>query len=132
MKVVASKKESNVLPLDSESGHSWLLSKDVSADSFNNRFGRRVLGELFRVVFVVHIVSNTNKFPAIIAASEKNHCDTENFRSRDSLQVRSVGLEKELVDTNGDGSDKKRVEFLVILRTIRVSNSKPPFVSWRS
>jgi hypothetical protein len=77
--VVVNENEGNALPLDSEPGHSRLLSKNISADSFNNRFGGRVLGELFRVVFVVHVVSNADKFSAIIAASEKNHCDTENF-----------------------------------------------------
>lgn len=123
VKVVALRKEGNALPLDSEPGHSRLLSKNISADSFNYRLGGRVLRELFRVVFIVHVVSNTDKFSAVIAACEKDHSDTENFRSRDSLQVRSIGLEKELVDANGDGSDKKRVEFLVIFRTTQVSTA---------
>ena len=71
--------------------------------------------KLLRIVFIVHIVSDTDEFSTIIAASKENHSHTEDFGSGNALEVWGVGLEDELVDTDGDGSHQKGIEFLVIL-----------------
>jgi hypothetical protein len=111
------------IPLDSEASHTRLLGKNIPANAVNNRLSRGIGDQLLRVVLVVDIVSDTNKLAAIVAASEKNDGHTQDLGGRDALQVGGIGLEDELVHSNGNGTDEKRVEFLVIFRTgIRVSS----------
>lgn len=81
----------------------------------HNRLGRRFGVELFGVVLIVDVVPNPHKFPSIVAACEKDDSHTENFRSRDPLEIRGVCFKDEFVDANWDGANEKRVELLVVL-----------------
>ncbi len=104
-------------PFDRESCDSWLFSKHVSPYSLNDRLRRRLGVELFRVVLVVHIVANTNELPPVIAAGKKYDCDSKDFGSGDTFEVRSVRFEDELVDPYWDWTNEEGVEFLIMFRT---------------
>lgn len=60
-------------PFNGKSRNSWFLSQDVPSNFLNDGFRGRLIVEFFGVVFVVHVVSNTDKLPAVIAAGEKYH-----------------------------------------------------------
>jgi hypothetical protein len=73
----------------------------------NYRFRRRLCVELFRVIFIVDVVANADKFSPVVATSEENDRDTKYFRSRNPLQVRRIGFEDEFIHSNRNGADKK-------------------------
>lgn len=79
------------------------------------RLGRRVGVELVRVVFVVDIVANAHKLAAVVRARQQNDRHAQNLGIGDALDIWRVGLENKLVDADGDGADKQRVELLVVL-----------------
>ena len=107
-------KTGRIKPFDSESGDSWLFSEDVSSDLLENGLGWRISIELLRVIFVVDIVSDSNKLSAVVGTGEEDDGDAEDFSIWDALCVRWVGLEDELVDANWDGADEEGVELLVM------------------
>jgi hypothetical protein len=83
---------------------------------------RRGIGsQLFRVVLVVNVVAHANEFAAIITASEQNDSDAEDLRVGDTLVIGGVRLENELVHSDRNGTDKQRVEFLILLGAGEVS-----------
>lgn len=67
------------LPLDRKPCHSWLLSQNVPFDAVYHGFGGWLVLQLLAVVFIVHVVANSDKLAAIIRTGEKNHCDAEDF-----------------------------------------------------
>jgi hypothetical protein len=64
------------VPLDGEPRHSRLLCKDVSADSFNDRFGGWLIVHLLIIVLIVDVIANAHKLSAIVRACQKNDRDT--------------------------------------------------------
>jgi hypothetical protein len=103
------------LPLDGEASHTRLLSKDIAADVLDLRLRRGIGSQFFRVVLVVHVVAHTDEFTTVIAASEQNDGDAEDLGIGDPLVIGGIGLENELVHSDGDGTDEQRVEFLILL-----------------
>lgn len=111
--------EKKNIPLDGEPSHTGLLSKDIAANALNDGFGWGLCRQLLRVVLIVDIVANTDKFTAVVAASQEDHSDTEDLRGRNALQIGRICLENELVHTDGDRADQEGVEFLVIFGAIK-------------
>lgn len=103
------------VPLDSEACDSWLLSKDIAADTLKNWLGWWVCVHLIVVVLVVDIVANTNKLAVIVGAGQEDDSDTKNFGIWNAAGVWSLGLKDKLVDTDWDWTDQKRVQLLVVL-----------------
>lgn len=103
------------LPLDCESRHSGLLSKDIALDALNDGLGRGLGVKFLRVVLVVDIVTNADELPTVVGTGQEDDSYTENIGVRNARSVRSLGLEDELVDADGDGADKQRVKLLVVL-----------------
>ena len=54
------------IPFDSEASNSRLFGKNIAIHSFNNRLRRWLVVELFAVVFIVHVVSDSYEFSSII------------------------------------------------------------------
>lgn len=105
------------LPLDSETGNSGLLCEDISTDLLEDRLGWWVGIELLRIVLIVDIVSDTNELSAIVGAGKEDDGDTQDLGIWNTAGVWWVGLEDELVYTNGNRTDKEGVEFLIMLIT---------------
>jgi len=103
-------------PFDSESSDSWLLSKHVPSDTLNDRLGGRLRIKLLRIIFVVDVVANSYELSPIITACQEDDSDPKYLGSGDSFEVRRVSFEDELVHADRNGSDKKRVKLLVMLR----------------
>jgi glucan biosynthesis protein len=108
-----------VIPFDRETGHARLLCQDVALDSVNDGLRRRLGAQLFRVVFVVYVVTDAHELAAIVGTRQKNDSNTQNVGVRDARRVRGIRFENKLVDSNRNGSDKERIEFLVVLVTER-------------
>lgn len=108
-----------ILPFDSESSHTGLLSKYIASNTLDNRLGRRLRSQLLRVILIVIVVANTDEFAAIVTAGKKNDGDAENLRGGNAFQIGRIGLEDEFVHTDRDRPNKEGVEFLVILRATR-------------
>lgn len=72
------------LPLDGETGHTGLLSKHIALDSVDQGLSRRLCVELWRVIFVVHIVSDADKLAAVVGAGQENDRDSNNVGIGDS------------------------------------------------
>mgnify|MGYP004190036849 CR=1 FL=1 len=105
------------IPLDSKSGDSRLLCENVTADLLKNWLGWGVGIELLRIIFIVDVVSDTNKLSAIVGAGKEDNGDTKNFGIWNATGIGWVGLEKELVYANWNGTNEEGVEFLVVLIT---------------
>lgn len=103
-------------PFDSESRDSWLLSKHVPSDALNDRLGGRLGIKLLRIIFVVDVVANSYELSPVVTACQEDDSDSKYFGSGDPFEVRRVSFEDELVHADGNGSDKKRVKLLVMLR----------------
>lgn len=96
-------------PFDSETGHTWLLCEDVSLYSLNDRLRRWLSVELIRVVLVVDVVSDAHKLAAIVGAGQEDDRHAKDISVGDASGVGSLGLEDEFVDSDRNGTDKKRV-----------------------
>jgi hypothetical protein len=94
----------------------------------NEGLRRWIVVQLFGVILVVDIVSNTDKLSSGIRAGQEDDSHTENLRRGQASQVRRVGLEDELVDADRNRPDQDGVQFLVILcRSGRSYVSELPF-----
>lgn len=67
------------VPFDSEPRHTRLLSQDIPPHTINVWLRRWLGVEFFRVVFVVHVVSNADKLSALVAACEEDDSDTKDL-----------------------------------------------------
>lgn len=103
------------LPLDVEPGDTGLFGQHAALDSVGEDLCRGLGIQLLRVVFVVDVVANTDKFSAVVGACEENDGDAEDVGVGDLGAVWGIGLEEELVDADGDRPDKERFELLIIL-----------------
>lgn len=108
-------RQQGYVPLDGEASHTGLLGQNVAANAFDDGLGRRLGVELLQVVLIVDVVTDANKFATIVGAGQENHSDTEDIGVRDARGVGSASLEYELVDAHGDRTNKKIIEFLVVL-----------------
>jgi hypothetical protein len=94
------------LPLDGEPRYSRLLSKNVATDTLDDRLCRRLLVEFLCVVFIVDVVADSHEFSAVVGAGEEDDCDTKDLGRWKTCQIGRVGLEYELVDANGNGTNE--------------------------
>lgn len=95
------------IPLDSEPSHSWLLFQEFPDDSIDLDLLRWLVDQLFRIVLIADIVTNTDKLATIVRASKKYNGDTKNFGAWELGKVWRLGFEDELVDTYGDGANEE-------------------------
>ena len=93
-------------PFDSKACDTRFFSEHVATDTLDINFGRGLGIHLFRVIFVVDVVSNANEFPIVVAARQEDHSNAQNLGIRDTLQVRRVGFEYEFVDSHRYGTDE--------------------------
>ena len=114
----AEPREKNI-PLDRKARHARLLGEDIAANLLNDGLRRRGAGQLLAVVLIVDIVSDAHKLAAVVGAGQEDHGDAEKLVEGNALEVRRVGLEHELVDADGDRTDEKRVELLVVVVRLR-------------
>jgi hypothetical protein len=106
-------------PFDSKPSNSGLLGKNIPSNLIEDGLGWRISIELIRIVFIVDVVSDSDKFSVVVGASKKNHSDTQDLRIGDFGGVRWVGFEDKLVDTNRYGADEETIEILVMFRAVR-------------
>lgn len=104
------------IPLDSEAGDSGLLCEDVAADLLDDGLGGRLVDQLLVGVLVADVVADADELAAVVGASEQDDGDAKDLGCGDVGGVGRVGLEDELVDADGDGTDEEGVEFLIVLR----------------
>lgn len=104
-----------LVPFNSKSSYTGLLCKHVPPHAVDVWFGGGFSVELFRVVFIVDVVANSDELSAIIAACEEDDCNTEDFGCRDAPEVWGIGFEYELVHADGDGPNEEGIELLVML-----------------
>ena len=105
------------IPLYGESRYSRLVRKNVAADLVNNGLGRGIGGELVGLVFIVDVVAHADELAAVVGAGQQDDGDAEDVGVGDAAGLGRVGLEDELVHTDGDRADEERVQLLVILIT---------------
>lgn len=103
------------LPFDSKSSDSWLLRQNVASHFLKDWLSWWIGIELFRIVLVVDIVSDSNKLSAIVGTGEEDDGNAEDLSIWDALGVRWVGFEDKLVDSDWDGTDEEGVELLIVL-----------------
>ena len=103
------------VPFDSKSGHTRFLCQDVPPHTVDIWLGGGLSIELFRVVFIVDVVANSNELSAIVAACEEDDSNAENLGCRNASEIWGVGFEYEFVHADGDGPDEERIELLVML-----------------
>ena len=113
--------EERNIPLDGKARHSRLVGENVAADLVDNGLGGGVGGEFVRLVLVIDIIANTDKLAAIVGAGQENDSDAKDVGVGNAARLRSIGLEDELVYTDGDGANEERVELLVVLITVNRS-----------
>lgn len=102
-------------PFDGKSSHSGLLCKHITLDLVEDWLWRGISLELIRVIFIVDIVSNSNKLAAIVRAGKENDGDAQNLSIGDSASIWRVGLEDKLVDAYRNRTNEEGVEFLIVL-----------------
>ena len=107
-------KEGEHIPLDSEPGNPRLLRQNVPTNLFNHRLARRALCQCLIRILIINIIPHTHKLASIIAASQKNDSNTNDFRARDIRSIRWIGFEDEFVCSRRNGPDKEGIEFLVM------------------
>lgn len=105
------------VPFDGKSSNSRLFGKNVAPDAIHDGFGGWFGIELVAIVLVVDIVAHAYELSPIVAAGKEDHCYTQDLRSRNPLEIRSVGFKDKFVDADGDGADEERVKLLVVLRS---------------
>jgi hypothetical protein len=97
------------VPLDGETSDTGLLGQHVADNSLVDGLGWRRLRELGAVVLVADVVSNTNKLTSVVGAGQKDDGDAQNLGGEELGDIGRVGLEDELVDSDGNRTDKERV-----------------------
>lgn len=105
------------IPFDCETSDTRLLRENIALHALNDGLGRRLSIELFRIIFVVYIVSHSHELATIVGAGQKNHRDTKDVGFGDASCVGRVGFEQKLVHTDRNGPDKQGIELLVVLVT---------------
>lgn len=103
------------LPLDGKSGDAGLISQDVAANLLDDGLSWRISTQLLGLILVVDIVANAHELATIVGAGQQDDGDAHNLGVRDALSIWSIGLEDELVNSNGNGADQQSIELLVIL-----------------
>ena len=103
------------IPLDRKSSDSRLLREDVSSDLLEDRLGWRISIELFGIVLIVNIVSNSYELSAVVGAGKEDDGDAEDLSIWNALGVRWVGFEDELVDADWDRANEQGIKLLVML-----------------
>lgn len=103
------------LPLDGKSGDTGLISQDVAANLLDDGLSGRISTQLLGLILVVDIVANAHELATIVGAGQQDDGDAHDFGVRDALSIWSIGLEDELVNSNGNGADQQSIELLVIL-----------------
>lgn len=103
------------LPLYGEAGDTRLVSQDIAADLLDDGLGRGVGAQLLSLILVVDIIANAHELATIVGAGQQDDGDAHDLGIGNALGVRSIGLEDELINTNGDRADQQGVELLVIL-----------------
>jgi hypothetical protein len=103
------------VPLDRKSSNSRLFSQKVSHNSLHNRDLWRLVVEFWRVIFVVDIVSNTDKLAAIVGTSQEQDGHAEKLRGGNAVGLGGIGFENELVDADRDRTDKKGIKNNIVL-----------------
>jgi hypothetical protein len=93
-------------PLNGEPCNSGFFGKHIPTNPLNYWLRRRILIQFLGVILIIHIVTHTDKFSAVIATCEQNHGDPQDLRSRDSLQIWRIGFKNEFIDPNGDWPNK--------------------------
>jgi len=106
-------------PLDSETSHSRLLCQDVPPDLLDDGLGWRIGNESFIRIFVVDIVTNTDKFAVVISTGQEDDGDTNDFSVGNLGQVGSICFEEELVDADWDWAHEESVKYLIMLGSVR-------------
>ena len=120
------------VPLNRKPSDSWLLSKDISSDSLNDGLSWGLGIQLVRIVFVVDVVADSDELPSVVAASQKDDSDAEDFGSWYPFEVWRVGFEDELVHAYRDGSHEERVKLLIMLGSAKthLEESSPRQWHW--
>lgn len=106
------------IPLDGKSSNTGLLGKDVPHNSIGLNLFRRLVVEFLRIVFVAHVITNTNELTTVIRASKKDNGNPQDLRRRKFGKSRGFGLKNELVHTDGDRTNKEGVKLLIVLGTV--------------
>ena len=106
------------IPLDGKSGNTGLLGEDVPHNPIGLNLFRRFVVEFLRIVFVAHVIANTNEFTTVIRTSKKNNGNSQDLRRGKLGKSRGFGLKNELVHTDGDGTNKEGVKLLIVLGTV--------------
>lgn len=58
------------IPFYGKPGHSWFLGKDIASNSFDDRFGGRLVVHLLIVILIVDVVADANEFAAVVGTGE--------------------------------------------------------------
>lgn len=102
-------------PLDGEAGHAGLLGQHVALDTLDDGLGGGLVGELLRVVLIVHVVAHADKLATVVGAGQEDDGDAQDVGVGDAADVGVASLEDELVLAYGDRADEDGVQFLIIL-----------------
>jgi hypothetical protein len=108
------------IPLDGEPSNSGLLVQDVTDDPLEDGLAGGLVVHLGGVVLVVHVVADTDKLTAVVGTGEEEDGDAHDLGDGKLGHIRGVGLEEELVDTDGDGTNEQVTELLVIIRAAAI------------
>jgi hypothetical protein len=108
------------IPFDSKPRNPRLLRQNIPTNLLNHRLARRILRQAFIGVLIIDVVAHAHELAAIVAAGEKNDRDANNFGAWDVGRIGRIGFEDEFVGSWRNGTDEKRVEFLIVLRTVCV------------
>ena len=103
------------IPLDGKASYTRLLCENLPLHLFDDRLSRRLQRQCLVCVFVVDVVAHADELAVFIAAAQQDDSDANDLAVGDARQVRGIGAEDELVDANGEGSNKDGIQLLVIL-----------------
>jgi hypothetical protein len=103
------------VPLDRKASHTRLLCENLPLHLLDDGLRRGLKCQCLVCVLIVHVVADTHELALFVAAAEEDDRDADDLAVGDARQIRRVGAEGELVDADGERSDKDRVELLIIL-----------------
>lgn len=63
------------IPFDSKSSDPWLLGQDMPLHPLDHRLVRRLVVQLWGIVFIIDVIANADKFPVVIAAGKEDDSD---------------------------------------------------------
>ena len=106
------------IPLDGKSSNTGLLGKDVPHNSIGLNLFRRLVVEFLGIVFVAHVITNTNELTTVIRASKKDNGNSQDLRRGKFGKSRGFGFKNELVHADGDGTNKEGVKLLIVLGAV--------------